>query len=704
MKAWLGVAAAYLTGTLAFWWPLPARLATHVWGDRFDAWTTLWLVWHLADRVRAGDLAAVTDRILHPIGYNLWSFGHAALQALGAALVAVGVPLVLAYNLLLLGALWTSALAAHLLGRELGGGHRAGFAAGIVFATSPYLYGEGAAGCVELVSAGFLPLFAWTLVRLARVPTWRRALAAAAALAVVGPFNWYYTLFAGMLGVGFVVWQALAGRREAAAWAVAAMALAAATNAPLIPLVRRETPTRPPISAALYQDPAAWVRARELADATLPLDALEEARLEEHDAMQVAQNQTPLLAVLRPRFTVNPLGSTPGALAYLCGLVGAVLARGRAGGWLAIAGGATVLTLGPWLMVDDTPPLADWAATLPLPYAWAYEHLPFFSKAYRPYRIGVVALTALAAAAATGLAGRGRRWDPVLVALGLVAFTQPFWAGDRPARRPLADARVPAVYTTLRDLPDGAAIELPLRYQPISVGNAKLQYAQVVHGKPLLNCNQLIRRTDLAAFRDYVRGNALLSVLAEAKGPPWRFADADVAALVRDGFRWIVLHPRVPEGGALEREPGDAELFGEPLVALLRGTFGPPAVEDPDAWIFEVPPDFVDRGRAHAFTADDVVDVDLRLDARRLGLPLALPEGGEASIWTGRARKVAFWAKGAGGTPPAVRVTGQADVVPVVEAGAWRRVEVDVTSEDPVSIAFAGPGRMEVTRVQVVTR
>lgn len=659
-----GVALIYLIGTLVFWGPLPLQLTTHVWGDRFDAWTTLWLVWHLADQ--GAELTAVTDRILYPMGYNLWSFGHAALQAIGAGLAWLGLPLVLAYNLTLLGAHWTSGLAAHLFGRELGGSHRAGFVAGIVFSTSPYLYGEGAAGCVELVAAGVLPLFGWALVRLAREPGIGRAAAAAGILAAIGPFNWYYTLFAGMLGVGVCGWM-LFVRPRAAAWIAGAMLVAAALDAPLIPLVRRETPTRPEISAALFADPAAWARARRLADGELPLAELDDDALREHDAMQVAQNQTSLMSVASPRFTLNPLGSTPGLLAYLCGAAGVAMARGRARGWLLIAVGATVLTFGPWPMIDDTPPIPEWATTVPLPYGWAYTYLPFFSKAYRPYRIGVVALTALAAAAATGLAGRGdRRWDIALVALGIVGFTQPFWAGERPGLRPLADATVPEVYTQLRDLPDGAVIELPLRSQPVNVANARLQYDQVVHRKPLLNCNQLIRRTELAAFRDYVLGNALLRTLAERPDGPWRFRDADVAALLGDGFRYLVLHPRVPVGGELDRPPDGVDLYDARLPALLRALFGEPVVDDPEAQVWATPAAWP-GDRAWTWEGG-AVDVVLPIDSLATGLPMVFAEA-----WPAGRGRVSFWAK-ATDVPLRVIVDGE-ERVPALSADAWTRVE-----------------------------
>lgn len=707
LAEWAAVASAYAAGTLVFWWPLPTRLSTHVWGDRFDAWTTLWLIWHLEERVEAGALVATTNRILYPVGYNLWSFGHAALQAIGSALVYAGVPLVLAYNLLLLFGLFSAGLAAHAFGRALSGSHRGGFAAGIVFSTSPYLYGEGSAGCIELVAAGLLPLYAHALLQLSREPTIRRALLAAGALAIIGPFNWYYTLFAGIYGIAFVLWQAVEGRRRAPGLMLASMALAALSNAPLIPLVRRETPSRPSLSAALFTEQAAWDRSRALLDGAVPLDALTPERLEEHDAMQVVQNATSIRSLLVPRFTVNPLGSTPGIVAFAVGGVGAVLARRRGYGWLAIAGGATIFTLGPWMMLDETPPLTKWSATIPLPYEWAYEHLPFFAKAYRPYRLGVIALLALSGGAAAGAAALGKRAWPLLPALWIVAYTQPFWAGDRPARRPLEDASIPAFYEKLRDLPNGAVIELPLQYQPLSIANARFQYNQTVHRKPMLNCNQLIRRTELMAFRDYVSGNRFVAMLLDVARRPqtWTFADADIAAAIKDGFRYLVFHRRVPVPAGLDSEDvSEADFVGQPFIDVLRGLFGAPVVDDPEAWVFAMPGDWTDRGLVHRYSDAHVTRVPVALDYAHLGFPLVVAPDADLPLFHGAARSLSFWARAVGDDPPAVRVTGQPDVAVALEDDAWTWIEVEIASEEPVDIAFAGPGRMDVTRAVVVGR
>ena len=707
---WVLVCLVYTLGSVAFLWPMPASLATQVWGDRFDAWTTLWLIDHVHHHLADGTLTAVTTDILFPFGYNLWSFGHAMLQLIGVGLMFLGIPLVPAYNLLLIGGFATSGLAAHALGRALSKDHLGGFVAGVTFATSPYLYGEGAAGCIELVAAGLLPLYALTLVHITREPGWKPALRSAVVLAIIGPFNWYYTLFAGMLGLGIVAWQLLEARFRVAGWMLLAIALAASADAPLIPLVRRETPTRPQLSSALFEDQAAWDAKMKAADGEVDLADLDEQALEDHDSMQVIENATTFEALLRARFTVNPLQSTPGMLAFMVGIVGFAIARGRGAGWATIAFCATVLTLGPFLRPDETPPLPKWSGQVPLPYYYAYQYLPFFSKAYRPYRIGVITLTCCAALGAAGMAVLAtevrRRWLNLgTLLLGLAGVSQPFWSGDKPALRPLTAAAIPDVYTRLRDQPEGAVVEIPLQYQPLTVANARFQYNQVAHRPPTLNSNQLIRRTDLMAFRTYVTANAVLSTLIDIgrKSPPFKFTAADLAAARADGFRYVVLHTTAEaDDTRLSGNETSADLVGEPAVEMLHAVFGAPILEDEGTQVFQLPDTVADPGLRYTWTGEDVVELDLQMDARQLGLPLPLPAGGSMSLWAGSARQVSFWARPESGEGVAVRIvsaTGTRDVpVPLIERH-WRWMQVPVTELGPVTITLVAPNGATTVRI-----
>lgn len=714
--AWALVCAVYAVGSCVFLWPMPAALGSAVWGDRFDAWTTLWLIDHLHHRLADGTLTAVTTDILFPVGYNLWSFGHAMLQVLGVGLMFLGIPLVPAYNLLLIAGFATSGLAAHGLGYALSRNHAAGFVAGIVFATSPYLYGEGAAGCIELVAAGLLPLYAWTLVRVARAPGWRTAAVSAVVLAIVGPFNWYYTLFAGMLGLGIVAWQLVEGRARAAGWMVLAMLVAASADAPLIPLVRRETPTRPPLSAELFEDGAAWERKLRMSDGRTPLKELTAELLEQHDAMQVVENSTTVDALVRARFTVNPLESTPGWLAFAVGVIGAAVSRRRGAGWAVIALGATVLTLGPFLRLNETPPLSHASGSTPLPYYYAYQYLPLFSKAYRPYRIGVITLTCCAAlgAAATALLANElrQRWIVLGVAgLGVVAVTQPFWAGDRPGLRPLSDPAIPEVYRRLRDLPDGAVVELPLQYQPLTVANSRFQYNQIAHRHPTLNCNQLIRRTDLLAFEQYITGNAFLSSIVDIgrRLPPYTFTAGDLAAMRADGFRYVVLHTTAEADEThLAGSSTMADLVGEPAVEMLHALFGDPVLEDDATRVYAMPDAYAASATRYTWTGDDVEDLDLPFDSNRYGLPLPLPAGEAVTLWTGGARQISFWAEPLAGAGVVLRIhaaSGDRDVPVSLIDGHWRWIQVPIPEAGPVTltlVAAGGPATVRITRAQVL--
>lgn len=728
MRHWALIAAAYLVGSLIFLWPMPSALNSAVWGDRFDAWTTLWLIGHLAEGMEAGTLSAHTTEILYPVGYSLWSFGHVALQAIGAVMVWAGMGVVAAYNCLLIGGIWTSALAAHLLGREITGSHIAGAVSGIVFATSPYLYAEGAAGCIELVAAGLLPLHAWSLVRLNRQPTWRRCAVAAALLAIIGPFNWYYTLFAGVFGLGFVAWQVIAAGRAIRTPAKAlqrrgiglillSMAIAALVDLPLIDAARQETPSRPPFSAEMFSDASAWERAQEIADGTAPIEVLNIARLEELDAMQVHLNSTSILGLIEARFSVNPLGITPGGLAYGAAFLGLLLGGRRTRGWLVLATGFTVLTLGPYLNPEGSLSLNPDQTHVPLPYAWAYLGLPFFAKAYRPYRFAVIVLQCLAVMAAIGAAVLVRhlstRWTVGgATLLGLLAFSQPHWAGDVPGTRTLMPATPPDMYAQLKDAPPGAVIELPLHYQPVSIATAQQQTYQLAHGHPILNTNQLIRRPDLLAFKDLVADNSLLRVLLDLarSEPPLSVSDDDIMAAKAMGFRYLVVHDQVP--GDIQHLAGErdwADLISEPARSMLQTIMGPPVIDTPDGHIYDLHQAELVPGRVRTWTAKNTELLKPPFDTSETGFVLHLEPGGEVELDEQVISGFSMWARPSGQRPSDLNifiVGGQtASTHPVgLTAHHWRFTSVDVDVEDPVRIVLqAGPSGASValTRMQV---
>ena len=708
---------------------MPAEIQTKIWGDRFDAWTTLWLIDHLSIRLETWNWDPITTDILFPIGYNLWSFGHMALQLIGAFFVTLGIPLVVSYNLLLLGGIWTSALATHALAHELTRSHRAAFVAGTTFATTPYLYAEGGSGCIELVAAGLIPLYVLSLVRLTRRPSIRRGITATLVLAVIGLFNWYYTLFAGMFGLAFLGWQIIeigprrlrapvcASHRKGLSLVLISMVCAAVLNAPLISEARRETPERPGISAELFADETVFTEVRSVTNGSYDIAKLNEDMLKRVDALQVHFNSTSVRALVEGQFEVNPLHSTPGTLAYVVGVFGLIAAGRRTWGWIAIATGSTVLTLGPFLNVSGalllTPAAADW----PLPYHWAHEHLPFFSKAYRPYRIGIIASTALAVSGAVGAAAWIRSntmpsFKPILVLLGLAAFSQPHWSGERPSKRPLADATIQDIYTELAQLEPGAVIELPLQYQPVTTANARTQYNQTVHRHPILNSNQLIRRTDLLRFRDFVTHNSVLHTFVDLSrsDPPYVVKSRDIEDLQKQGFRWIVAHRIIPDDTvSLAGEMVHADLLPIEAWQLLETMFGAPIVDNGESVIWDMQQASL---QAEVIRVDghNTIDLGLIFDPVETGFPLVLFPGQSTSVYEGNMTRFTAWVhleQENGEANLRIEDEGIVREEPLpIQAGHWTYIDIPIQGQGEIRLKIVGRGdtpiRLHITQAKVV--
>lgn len=689
---------------------MPAHLNSAIWGDRFDAWTTLWLIDHLGERIASLDFGADTSTILYPIGYNLWSFGHMALQGIGGALVALGLPLVATYNLLLLLGVWTSALAAHALGRTLTGSHLAGGLAGIVFASTPYLYAEAGTGCIELVAAGLLPLHAMTLIQLLRDPSIKRMGWSTACLAIIGPFNWYYTLFAGLAAVGILtvhavgLWRlgisapAQQTRRRGLKLAILSLVLAAGIDAPMIALARQETPTRPNISAELFSSEAGFQAVRSITNSAAPIETLDKVQLQQVDALQVHFNSTSVRALLEGRFEANPLYSTPGRLAFAAGIFGLFVAGRRTWGWASIGAGATILTLGPYLNISGALMLPESAHDWPLPYYWAHEYLPFFSKAYRPYRIGVITAMCLAAMASIGAAAwirsvrlPGFKWP--LIAFGALAFSQPHWANPAPARRPLANTAVDDAYHELAHLDDGAVIELPLLYQPVSKSNALTQFHQTVHGKPILNSNQLIRWPDLLRFRDHVGSNPALSLFVDLarRELPLSLEEDAITSLQSQGYRWLTARRQVEADSVeLAAEQVGADLLGAPAWMLLNGLFGEPVIDSGTTVVW----DMSMKTGSHRVDAEDVVPLNLLFDPVKTGFPLVLRSGQKLQLYEGQASAFNAWLLSM--NPDAavsllIEDEGVAREVPLeLIEGSWRYNSSALDTEGSVRLSLVG--------------
>jgi hypothetical protein len=248
-----------------------------------------------------------------------------------------------------------------------------------------------------------------------------------------------------------------------------------------------------------------------------------------------------------------------GALALA--LLAAICAWRAAWRWLALAGAALLLALGPVLAIGP------WQTGLWLPYN-LLDALPGANMAQRPSHFVVLATLALAPLAALGLrellARARQRWRPwlALATAGLLAFeyAPPAW--------PLITPQVPPAYARLRGAP-GAMLELPPQK-----GSSAALMAQLVHQMPLLG-GYVSRRPPYPFAEQTPVVRELWAGQAEAGAllPVEPLAALNFYGVGAVAVRWAELPPerRAPMAALLERLlPDVAPLYASSELSLYR--------------------------------------------------------------------------------------------------------------------------------------
>jgi hypothetical protein len=229
--------------------------------------------------------------------------------------------------------------------------------------------------------------------------------------------------------------------------------------------------------------------------------------------------------------------------------------------WLAIAGLAIVLSLGPTLRAGGVD------TGLPMPYGWITA-LPGLDFLRTPARFMQVAFVGVAAAAALGchaIAGRGRR-QTVAGAIIAAALLMEVWPGPWPT---LALPRVPGFYAALaHDGEHYGVLDLPIRPRPDLSPvdySARYQVLQMTHGKGIAGgyISRTYGRHPLApCLYDTDRAPADVRV----NGEPSRCEPAAIYQLASHGYRYVVWH--LPWDQTRDNSPGS---FAERDAAAFVG-------------------------------------------------------------------------------------------------------------------------------------
>src|SRR5438094_4328673 len=225
------VVAGFAALAVVMTWPLAAHATRALPADLGDPLLNAWILGWDAQRLAHGLVGFWDAPILYPARHTLAYSEHLFGIALFVAPIYwTSANAVLAYNVAFIGSYVLAATGMYLLAQYLSGLRDAALLAAIVFAFGRYRAGH--VSHLQVLLSGSMPIALWLLYRYFDVPSWRRALAFAAAFVLQALSNGYYLFFL-TLPVAIIAVSELARRRHD--WrrvvpqlAVAALAIVAA--------------------------------------------------------------------------------------------------------------------------------------------------------------------------------------------------------------------------------------------------------------------------------------------------------------------------------------------------------------------------------------------------------------------------------------------------------------------------------------------
>ncbi|MCA9878762.1 MAG: DUF2029 domain-containing protein, partial [Thermomicrobiales bacterium] len=474
--AWRGavVAVAVLTlSTVVMTWPYAAHAAdSTVVG--FDPFLQIWLSEWVQHALLTNPRELFAANMFYPFAQTL-AYTDANIPGALLALplrVMTGDP-VLTNSLLVLGSFVLAGLGVFLLARHLTGNQAVSLIAGAAYAFLPYRMVH--LWHLNWLEGALLPWLILALVRVLERPTPGRALTAGVLAALLTLVSFYFAPQIALVSVALAagLWVSRRTWPDRAFWAAATLAVFTA--------VVTVTPVLLPYLAVNQEQRLE----RSLADAE-QYKAFPESYLQLVPWREPSPAQRALGLRSAPNESLTEVGqavhtdghqhaeivSEDALFPGLVVLLGAVLALawGRPR-WLVVslattAAVAWLLSLGP-----------SWGprhgANPPLPYAWLFDHAPFFRAMRVPARLGGLVGLALVVLASLGLSAAWERLSPrlrpsrrvpialALSTLVLAVVLAEFWTGSVPLERVDRSSDTLAGARWLASQPAGPVMEFP---------------------------------------------------------------------------------------------------------------------------------------------------------------------------------------------------------------------------------------------------
>jgi hypothetical protein len=529
----------FVIATIAFTWPLAIQLNNTLpdWGDAADS---TWRIGSMAHQLRHDPLHLYQTTAFYPLNNGL------ALDELLTGQGLLAAPIIwltdnpaLAYNILTFASYALSGFAMWRLVQHLTGSGAAGLVAGLIFAFSPWHYGQYAH--LGLAAQQWMVFALYFLMRFmeATQPGAGRLLARRNLLnlalfsfffALQALVAGYYAYFSAIL-IGFYlvyyfvfetgllrsVWRSL--RRKPGInflpWQRLAQQVGLLAAAGLVILV-----TLLPFILPFKQAQEQYAFRRDLTEVSYWSAA-------PNSLLRTTTRSWMYKPIQRGIFNLKTSAERmlyPGVIAVLLALIGLVTLRKRRSNteaealvtgterrlpfpkrrWLfaTLALTGLVLSFGPHLNLEA---YGLNPTDITLPYKWFYDLLPGFDALRVPQRFGQVFMLGLAVCAGYGVARLQRmgskNWKPIkvvrfgliVVILGLV--TADYFAPDLPTQTTPLSEDTPALYRWLsedetgKQIPkDALLLELPITNEknPVNTSPIYLIYS-LKHGRPMLN-------------------------------------------------------------------------------------------------------------------------------------------------------------------------------------------------------------------------
>lgn len=540
--------AGYLALFVALTWPLVLSPAHHIVANHGDGFVDMLLFWY----ARQGMLLAPhVDTLFFPWGVALGPEKGFWLVPLLSVPLQWVMPIPMAFNLLGLLFFVGTGASTYLLSRECGAPRAGAFTAGALLLLSPAYLNEMAQGILENMGMQWMILYLLCGMRLRQGPSLRMSLTAGALFVLTWLGSWYLGILA-LLFTPLLPW-----RRLAPVLLVGCLLVAGQVTYAVRGGVGRPGPRYDPVVV------------RQFLDHQIPMEeekwrhvGISPQRVRFDASIKVLHDSADFSRMTQ-RYWLEIMNDVlPTFLLLGMALLGWWRAPRAARGWGVAALLLLYLSLGPYLIWKGQ-------AVLPLFSAQIYEWFPTLA-ALRPVRYLLGATFALSLVAGFGLP----RLRSALVTAALVAALVGAQAVEAMVvhvahyRPRLASTDVPAWYRQLaREEGREALIEIP--FTSFSLQHGQRLYYQSVHHRPLLNYDFIREATQLELL-EKVDANSVLGVI---EGITTRVRRADAESLRAMGFRYLVLHTRVPRGEGSRKE---YTLFSGITWHALRGMCGDP--------------------------------------------------------------------------------------------------------------------------------